>query len=251
MKNKNNLIQKNFNLASHKYDENALIQSRIAFDFFEFLQKENFQNKDILEIGAGTGILSNFFYNYDIEITIADNAFSMLNICKQKFPKYNIIHCDFNRRLNITDKFDYIISSMSLHWSSHLSKSIEYLKLHLKPHGKIAFTVPTDKSLSQLQQINRELTRPLRLHDLVNQKSLMENLISRELGSLNFFTKKYEIEFSDFFSLLKSFRLSGTQYKGLNEKIISRNDFSILKSHNNKITKLDWEILFVELSINN
>ena len=54
---KKELVQKNFNKSSKSYNEFAFVQKYMATELINFVP-EKFSNKRILEIGSGTGILT-------------------------------------------------------------------------------------------------------------------------------------------------------------------------------------------------
>ncbi|HBM75839.1 MAG TPA: SAM-dependent methyltransferase [Clostridiaceae bacterium] len=96
----------------------------------------------ILDIGVGTGILTNRLYEDGAQICGIDFSKKMLQIAQNKMPEGKFIQWDFNLGLPPEfgpEKFNYIISSYAFH---HLSNSkkislIDESKALLDKTGKI------------------------------------------------------------------------------------------------------------------
>ncbi|MCP4631400.1 MAG: class I SAM-dependent methyltransferase [candidate division Zixibacteria bacterium] len=72
----------------------------------------------ILDIGIGTGALTEILYGEGIEITGVDFSDKMLDLAKEKMPKGRFIKFDFNKGLPKEiegETFNYIISSYAIH----------------------------------------------------------------------------------------------------------------------------------------
>jgi len=75
-------------------------------------------NMKIMDFGAGTGLLSRFIAPYVHTIVAVDNSPSMLKIFKEKSEDFRcnteVIELDLSQS-NLDNKFDGIISSMTIH----------------------------------------------------------------------------------------------------------------------------------------
>ena len=128
-------ITKQFNAVAKKYDINRK-KFIPCFDSFyadttAFITGEIFTPKSILDLGAGTGLLTYYWYlnlpsaNY----TLVDVAPDMLNIAKDRFSGLSNVSyeiCDYS--LSLPDgNYDGVISALSIH---HLpdSDKIELFK---------------------------------------------------------------------------------------------------------------------------
>lgn len=100
------------------------------------------ENKIILDIGFGTGVLTKKLYDDGYTIFGIDFSGKMIEIAKEKMPNANLVQHDFSTGLPqefANEKFDLIISTYAMH---HLDtdckvKFIRQLLEHLNPDGKV------------------------------------------------------------------------------------------------------------------
>jgi len=95
----------------------------------------------LLDLGAGTGLLSFFLAQKVGKITALDNSPSMLEVFKEKQDDFacetQSIQSDI-MELKTTKKFDAIISSMTIHHIENIPALMKKLHTLLKPNGFIA-----------------------------------------------------------------------------------------------------------------
>lgn len=143
------LDKEGFDIWSKDYDKSVEASSKeYPFDgYYEVLNQvynsiEGKNGKRILDVGFGTGVLTNKLYEDGAKIYGMDFSQGMIDIAKSKMPEGTFIQWDFNNgvphRLKEL-KFDYIVSSYAIH---HLNdeKKVEFigeLKQLLNPSGKI------------------------------------------------------------------------------------------------------------------
>ena len=118
-----NLIEEKFKNSINFYDDNAIIQEKMATKLVSLIHKTNFKN--ILEIGSYSGILTRKivkkfnFENY-LALDIVDSFEKIKNLNpKIKFQKMDI------EKFETQEKFDLIIANASLQWCNDFSKTIE------------------------------------------------------------------------------------------------------------------------------
>lgn len=115
----------------------------------------------ILDIGFGTGVLTNKLYDEGYEIYGIDFSERMIEIAKDKMPSSKLFHYDFSKGLpkeleNI--QFDYIISTYAMH---HLQdkdkiKFINTLDKYLYNDGQIIIGDVAFKTTELLEQCKRK-----------------------------------------------------------------------------------------------
>ena len=147
-------IKKQFEKSMNDYDKNATVQDLMASKMIIELSKISTSFETVLELGAGTGLLtkriaknikfSNFYANDLIEKSkhyvqkIIPNAmFFAGNALKIKTPR----------------KADLIISNAMFQWFDNLDKAIETLKLSLKKDGVIAFSTFTPSNFKEIKEL--------------------------------------------------------------------------------------------------
>lgn len=120
-------IRDNFSLASNSYDGAASVQKDCAKILVNKVLVKNFIPQTILDLGAGTGIVSQLLLQNcpNASYTLNDISPKMLQIAQSKFKEQNkfIFHlgdmelCDF-------ENYDLIISNFAMQWAQDLQKVI-------------------------------------------------------------------------------------------------------------------------------
>ena len=99
------------------------------------------ENYSIMDFGAGTGLLTYFIAPYVAKITAIDNSPSMLTEFKNKQSEFVcetlIVEKDLSKE-SLDEKFDGIISSMTIHHLENIEKLFEKFYNMLTPNGFIA-----------------------------------------------------------------------------------------------------------------
>jgi len=131
-------IQKQFNAVSEKYDRQRRFLIPCFNDFYGTaltLSEEVQTVKNILDVGAGTGLMSAFFHEKypDAKITLIDISKDMLKKAEERFEgkeHIDYLNADF-ATVDLPDHhYDLVVSGLAIH---HLPNK---LKQHL--FGKIA-----------------------------------------------------------------------------------------------------------------
>lgn len=131
-----------FNKASDDYDKyrkQVIPNMEIYYNTVVKLTQK-YDNPKILDLGAGTGILTEYLYTQHphSDYTLIDLSTEMLNIAKEKFKdddfKYiisNYLTYDFK------EKYDVIVSSLSIHHLTDEEKKFLYKRIYdiLLPGG--------------------------------------------------------------------------------------------------------------------
>lgn len=134
-------VSQNFSRATLTYDDHALISHLSAEQLFNYVaQHEQNHNspKLILEIGAGTGILTKHLLTLPGQIIVSDISYSMVNHAQNNLPSDKIEAVTVDAELPcFTACFDIIISNLTLHWFSDPKTTLLKLIGCLKPGGRL------------------------------------------------------------------------------------------------------------------
>ena len=135
------LIQKRFAKNLDTYNDNAKIQKKMAERLLSFLDRKDFD--DILEIGCGTGFLTqlvNDSFNFNT-YTANDIVESCEKYVKEINPKINFIPADIEKAVENSDKkYDLIISNAAFQWVENLESFIKLLVSKLNEGGVLLFS---------------------------------------------------------------------------------------------------------------
>lgn len=116
---------------------------------------------DVLDIGFGTGVLTQRLYHAGHSITGIDFSAEMIRTAQEKMPNARLLHCDFSKGLPSGlsgEQFDRIISTYALHHLTDAQKVyfLTQLLAALKPEGKIVIgdiSFPDYTALEYCRQI--------------------------------------------------------------------------------------------------
>lgn len=139
------ILQQQFNAISDKYDRQRRFLIPCFDDFYAVPQDLSESVKgveNILDIGAGTGLMSAFFHQKypEANITLIDVSEEMLKKAKDRFEgeentSYQLL--DFTEANFETEAYDLVISGLAIHHLEHADKQQLFKKIYkaLKPGG--------------------------------------------------------------------------------------------------------------------
>lgn len=116
-------IKNQFNSDAQAYDSKRRIFIPCFDDYYinstKFISTVINEPKNILDLGAGTGLLTSFWYNEypNANFVLDDISVEMLNMAKQRFSNktnFNYVTDDYTKSLP-NGSFDTVISALSIH----------------------------------------------------------------------------------------------------------------------------------------
>lgn len=160
------LDNKGFDLWADGYDKSVnLCEEDNEYPFagyknvLNYIYKEIHCKKkaDILDIGFGTGVLTEKLYNDGYKIWGIDFSDRMIEIAREKMPKANLIQYDFTKGLPEElkgQKYDYIISTYALHHLTDVEK-VKILTNLLNLLKKDGMILIGDVSFETMEMLNK------------------------------------------------------------------------------------------------
>lgn len=129
-------LQEQFNSVSKKYDEQRKSLIPCFDDFYNSCLPliDTLSNpKNVLDVGAGTGLFSQIIYQQkpDLHFTLIDISSEMLAVAKQRFAgleNFQFKEQDFFAE-PITGKYDLIISALAIHHLEDEQKAVLYQQI--------------------------------------------------------------------------------------------------------------------------
>ena len=105
----------------------------------EYCELDNYENPLVLDIGAGTGNLSEKFLDKKLMVTAIDPSVKMREMCKEKYPDLEILSGDFLDIPLPPESIDIIVSSYAFHHLTDEEKavSVSLMRDILQPGGRI------------------------------------------------------------------------------------------------------------------
>lgn len=137
-------IEEQFNLIAQEYDANRKKFIPCFDDCYisttKFIASNIAVPKRVLDLGAGTGLLSYFWYCHfpATEYVLVDIADDMLQIARKRFSGIDTVSyqtVDYSKELPVQD-FDAIVSALSIHHLENMDKEKLFKRIYDKlPEG--------------------------------------------------------------------------------------------------------------------
>ena len=178
------LVKKRFSRKLKTYKDNSVVQNKMADKLVEMIR---FQPKKILELGCGSGLLTEKLIK-KFNTTTYD-AIDIVEDCekyiKEISSNINFYHSDIET-FNFQNKYDLIISNAVFQWVEDLPLFIEGLKKCLNPNGILLFsTFGTDNLLeiSKLTGAGLKYKTVQELNSLLKPQEIFEDRIELEFDT--------------------------------------------------------------------
>jgi len=231
------LIKTKFQKSLLTYDENAVVQKKMAKKLVSLIEKKNFKN--ILEIGSYSGILTKeIIKNFEFENYFAIDIADSFEYIKKLNPKIKFQCCDIEK-IDLNEKFDLIISNASLQWCNDFKKVILKLKSHLNKNGILAIsTFNTDNLLEIKNAFN------------IGLNYISKDEIKKILPDCEIFEDSEILKFQNSFEILKHLKLTGVNSiskKTLNLSEIKENLKILDEKYQNQLTYKPLYILLNQI----
>ena len=160
---KNIQLKKIYNNTFKKQD-----RIRETEEFKEVLKLVSWENKQILDVGCGTGKLSYLISKKGGNVKGIDYSKNAIKVAKTKYKNPNLKYELMDVSKKILGKYDVIISVGTLEHMDNPYFMLKKLKNNLKPKGKIIITSPNWANLRGfiLMTLHFLLEAPITLADL-------------------------------------------------------------------------------------
>jgi len=221
-------ILKEFSRFANSYDRLNIIQKDIAKELVRRLDRDY---NTILDIGCGTGEI----YKNIIQNDIKFNKFIGIDISQEmldihpKGSRVELKQLSFDDK--IEDKFDIVISSSALQWSSDLDYTLNNISKLSNRFLFAIFTSNTFKSIHKLANIDSPIYPKEYLTDKIDN-----------YFNASYTTLSYKLYFQNSYDMLKYIKESGVNGGG--KKLSFKEIKNIVNNYPFKY--LEFEILIVE-----
>jgi malonyl-ACP O-methyltransferase BioC len=154
MQTNNKHIKKQFEKSMNVYNKNASVQNLMGDKLLVELSKISNSFENILELGCGTGLLTQkiaksieFKTYFANDIVEKSKSYIQKIVPDVKFLVGNAL------KIKPTKKIDLMISNAVFQWFNNLDKAIEILKLSIAKDGILAFTTFSPQNFKELTSI--------------------------------------------------------------------------------------------------
>ncbi|MBY0281314.1 MAG: methyltransferase domain-containing protein [Alphaproteobacteria bacterium] len=201
-----------FDKAALTYDRYAYTQKRIATNLACDLIGRNNNPQSILEIGCGTGFLTQPLASHfkDIPYSATDFAPLMVKSCQTKFENISKISSFVmdGENLPLETNADLICSSMAFQWFENFETSVRKL---WEKTNILAFTVPVEGTFQELHDTYKQFNYSAGFKPLIPADALYK--LCRNLKPNSFqFQIRNEVEyFQNMLLFIKQLKGTGAQ----------------------------------------
>lgn len=230
-----------FNQGASTYHTAGEFQATVAQTLVPRLS--NISAENILEIGCGTGYLSQhliaLFPNASLLLT--DIAPAMIKTCKNNFSHYKKIKtmCIDAESMTTEPEFDLITSSMTLHWFENPMLSFKKISDKLRPGGKFIFSMLGEGSLIEWRQMCEQFQLASQKRVFPNKEAVM-NYIPGLTVDVQIFQQRY----ANAYEFLQSLKLIGARAPDKNHYPDSAVKLRRLFRHYSNEIIMSYEVFF-------
>ncbi|RAL24381.1 malonyl-ACP O-methyltransferase BioC [Thermoflavimicrobium daqui] len=223
---------KRLNRVAKTYDEFATIHRKMAYQVLWQLKNCAWHGRRILEVGCGTGYLTQLLLDYypEVNITAVDLAHNMIQSAYEKVTPISRVHFvvgDVEDQEWKANSFDLIISNAAIHWLQYPEETVQKWVRSLRPHGYLIVSTFGPNTLQELayifHQVELQMGLVPEIHTLpLRPVEVWENIFYQAgCGQVeseeNWFRQKY----ANCRQLLYTIKATGESYNNTRRNIIT------------------------------
>ena len=195
------LVKKRFKKSLKTYDENAIVQKKMAKELISLLPKKEY-NK-IFEIGCATGTLTKEIADKLIfsELYLNDIVEESKKYVQEIYKECNFIAGDIEN-IDLNKKYNLIISNACLQWCSNIEDTLSKLINALDDGGILAISIFGEDNLKEIKSI-------FNIGNEISSISSMENFLNTQKIIIKK-EDKIKINFETPMEVLKHLKYTGT-----------------------------------------
>lgn len=158
-----------FSNAAKVYDQYSLIQTYVSQRLSHAILKEETSLGVALEIGCGTGILSQHLVSYAESYILTDISFALLSKARTRICKDHVHPLVVNGEYPcFTASFDVIVSNLALHWFPSPKSALTRLIACLKPGGRLYLSALGNNSFHEWRTAHALAEAPCGILDFIS-----------------------------------------------------------------------------------
>jgi malonyl-CoA O-methyltransferase len=165
-----------FSKAAESYDYHTLIQKFVGQHLAtKILSQEGPSLGTVLEIGCGTGILSQHLNPRSDHYVLSDISLSLLQQARKKLKGSHILPVVVDGELPcFTACFDVIVSNLVFHWLQDPKSALVRLVACLKPGGRLYLSTLGNNSLHEWRTAHMLCDAPCGILDFISYGQLKD-----------------------------------------------------------------------------
>ncbi len=219
------LIRQSFDAAAPHYDDVAVLQREVGQRLVERLEIIKLSPAVILDVGAGTGYISQALKKVykGARILSLDIAPGMLQVARSKNSWINKwfgddgFICGDAEYLPLADNsVDLIFSNLTLQWCGELDQAFSEFKRVLKPEGLLMFSSFGPDTLKELRESWRladvdadEVNVSTHVNDFIDMHDIGDALLRAGLSDPVMDVENFTLTYSDVYQLMRELKALG------------------------------------------
>lgn len=228
-------ILKSFDSKAHTYEEYSIAQKEISKRMIERLLIMKFKPHHILDLGCGTGFLSELLSKQfpNAKLTCLDISENMLTECRKKNNGFNLVSGDIENLPFSRPSFDLIVSSFTLHWCEQIDKVFKDALGLLFNKGLFMFTTVGPKTLQELQEAYSKIDSLQHINTFSDMHLYGDSLLNCGFKDPVMDMEEIIFQYSTFRDVLNSLKKTGANTViGQNKSHMSKENYkNLLKAY--------------------
>ena len=212
-------IRSTFNDAASNYDDNAFLQSEIANRLAEKLKVISIKPQTIIDLGSGTGLLS----NKTAEI------FPNANLICVDFAQHSLLENPQNLKVCAnayelpfaSNSVDFIVSNLMMQWCPDLKALFNECFRVLKPEGLILFTTFGPDTLKELKRSWSAVDSSAHVNDFIDMHDIGDQMLQSGFQSPIMEMENITLTYEKVLDLMHDLKSIGAQNVGSRSKALT------------------------------
>lgn len=219
-------IKHHFDHAAVQYEEAAVLQKQVAQDVDSRLDLITLTPKTILDVGAGTGLLTRHLEQRYPDATCfgLDLSDKMLQLAKTRLsrtqpswlnrvfrhqPRTHLINGDANQLPFADQSMDLIVTNLMLQWCDDLDQVFREFRRLLKPEGLLMLTSFGPDTLKELRQAWSEVDEDDHVNTFIDMHDIGDALIRNGFGQPVLDVEHFTLTYKKPIGVLKDLKAIG------------------------------------------
>ena len=214
-------IARAFNRAAATYEQQAILQRRIAERMVERLELMKIEPGWLLDVGSGTGygarLLSRRYKQ--ARILVFDLAHNMLLEARRRAPWFfsqeRYVRGDAESLPFGASSVDMIFSNLTLQWCNDLDQAFHEFRRVLKVNGLLMFSTFGPDTLKELRASWAEIDVASHVHAFIDMHDVGDALIRAGFESPALDVEYFTLTYKDIYALMRDLKSLGASNRSL------------------------------------
>ena len=212
-------IRSTFNDAASNYDDNAFLQSEIANRLAEKLKVISIKPQTIIDLGSGTGLLSNKTAEIFPNANLICVDFAQQSLLKNS---QNLKVCANAYELPFaSNSVDFIVSNLMMQWCPDLKALFNECFRVLKPEGLILFTTFGPDTLKELKRSWSAVDSSAHVNDFIDMHDIGDQMLQSGFQSPIMEMENITLTYEKVLDLMHDLKSIGAQNVGSRSKALT------------------------------